>query len=193
MKSKSMRSAVWLGTAVLLILSCWVANAWAAAGFEFTREIYDLIMRWVNFIILAALIIKYGRRPIANFLQEQKEGVATNIQKFETQKQAIQEKLQQSQKQLTASEERLELIKNRIIAEGEKRKEQLIADAHKESRMMIEMAKLRIAHQLREVHTHLKTELIDTAAQMAIAKLPDMLTAADQDRLVHQWVDAVQS
>lgn len=193
MKSKSIKSAVWLGTAVLLILSCWVANAWAATGFEFTREIYDLIMRWVNFIILAALIIKYGRRPIANFLQEQKEDVAANIQKFETQKQAVQEKLQQSQKQLTASEDRLELIKSRIIAEGEKRKEQLIADAQKESRMMIEMAKLRIAHQLREVHTHLKTELIDTAAQIAITKLPDILTAADQDKLLLQWVDAVQS
>lgn len=193
MKSKSMTSALWVGTAVFLILSCWVANAWAAEGFEFTRETYDLIMRWVNFIILAALIIKYARRPIANFLKEQKDEVAANLQKLESRKQAAQEKLHQSQKQLTASEERLALIKSRIIAEGEKRKARLIADAQKEGRMMIETAQLRIEHQIRQVHANLKSELIDAATQMAFTKLPGLLTAADQDRLVHQWVNAVQS
>lgn len=173
--------------------SCWAANAWAADGFEFTRETYDLLMRWVNFLILAGLIIKYARRPIANFLKEKKEEVAAAIKKLENQKKAIQEKLQESQQQLTASEEHLVTIKNKIIAEGENRKAQIIADAQKESRVMLETAQLRIEHQIREMHFRLKSELIDTATQMAISKLPGVLTSADHDRLIGQWMDAVQN
>ncbi len=193
MKSKSTVSAKSVILAILIISVCWAANAWAADGFKFNRESYDLMMRWVNFIILAALIIKYARRPIANFLKEKKDEVAAAIKKLETQKQAIQDKLQDSQRQLTASEERLVTIKNRIIAEGENRKAELIANAQHESRIMLETAQFRINHQIREMHTRLKSELIDTATQMALTKLPGILNAADHDRLIHQWMDAVQN
>lgn len=193
MKSKSIGNAKPVVLAILVISVCWVANAWAADGFKFNRESYDLMMRWVNFIILAALIIKYARRPIANFLKEKKDEVAAGIKKLEDQKLAIQEKLQESQRQLTASEDRLVSIKNRIIADGENRKAELIADAQHESRIMLETAQFRIDHQIREMHARLKSELIDSATQMALTKLPGILNAADHDRLIHQWMDAVQN
>ncbi len=192
MKSKMTANGKWLALIVFITSSLWTANAWAADGFEFTRETYDLMMRWINFLILAGLIIKYARRPIANFLKEKKEEVAAAIKKLESQKKNIQEKLKASQQQLTASEERLVSIKNRIIAEGENRKAQIIADANNESRLMMETAQLRIEHQIREMHSNLKAELIDTATRMALTKLPGILTPADHDRLIAQWMDAVQ-
>lgn len=182
-----------IGLAGLMLLVCCVADAWAADGFKFTRESYDLMMRWLNFIILAALIIKYARRPIANFLQEKKNEVAESIENLEARKKAVQMKLEEGRRQLTASEERLASIKDRIIAEGENRKAQLIADSQNESRIMLETAQLRISHQIQEMHARLKSELIDSATQMTIAKLPEMITAADHERLISQWMDAVQS
>ena len=192
MKNNSIGSPKWAGLAALIISCCWVANAWAADGFEFTRETYDLMMKWVNFIILAALIIKYARRPIANFLKEKKDEVAAAIKKLEAQKKSMQEKLQENQRQLTASEDRLVSIKNKIVAEGENRKAQIIADAHNESRIMLQTAQFRIDHQIREMHSRLKSELIDSATQMALTKLPGIITDADHERLVHQWMEAVQ-
>lgn len=193
MKIKSSANVKRIGFVVFFLSSCWAANAWAAEGFKFTRETYDLMMRWVNFLILAGLIIKYARRPIANFLKEKGEEVAEAIKKLESRKKDIQAKLQHSQGQLTISEQRLIDIKNRIVAEGETRKAQIIADAQKESRLMLETAQLRIQHQIREMHSHLKSELIDTASQMALTKLPGIITSADQDRLINQWMEAVQN
>ena len=193
MKRRSIGLLTRIGLAGLMFLLCCVANAWAADGYQFTRESYDLMMRWLNFIILATLIIKYARRPIANFLSEKKKEVATSIENLEARKKAVQEKLKEGRRQLTASEERLASIKERIIAEGENRKAQIIADSQKESRIMLETAQLRISHQIRETQARLKSELIDSATQMTIAKLPGILTAADHERLIRQWMDAVQS
>jgi len=181
-----------LALAVAIIVTCWVASAWGAEGFEFTRETYDLMMRWVNFIILAALIIKYARRPIANFLKEKRDEVAKAIEKLETQKQAAKDQLLEYQSQLTASENQMARIKQKIIAEGEQRKAELIADAQNSSRIMMETAQLRISHMLRETHGRIRTELIDTAAEIASAKLSEMITAEDNDKLIHQWIDAAQ-
>jgi len=83
-------------------------------------------------------------------------------------------------------------IKQKIIAEGEQRKAELIADAQNSSRIMMETAQLRISHMLRETHGRIRTELIDTAAEIASAKLSEMITAEDNDKLIHQWIDAAQ-
>ena len=193
MKDKAIGRVKWWGLAILLVAICWVTNAWAAEGSGFTRQTWDEIWRWLNFFILFGVIIKYGRRPIVNFLDKQKEDVAQSIKKLEDRKRAVQETLQESQQQLSASENRLEIIKNRIISEGENRKAQLIADAQEESRVLMETAKLRIEHQIREMHMSVKAEMIDVATQIAITKLPGILTGDDEDRLVGQWMDAVQN
>jgi F-type H+-transporting ATPase subunit b len=193
LKNKSIERVKWWGLVILLIAICWVTNAWAAEGSGFTRATWDEIWRWVNFIILFGVIIKFGRRPILNFLDKQKEDVAQSIKKLEDRKRDAQATLEESQRKLTASEERLATIKDRIISEGENRKAQLIADAQEESRILLETAQLRIEHQIREMHTQVKTELIDTATQIALTKLPGLLTSEDEDRMVGQWMDAVQS
>lgn len=193
MKSKTIGKVKWWALATFLIAIFWVTTAWAAEGSGFTRETWDTIWRWLNAIILFGVVIKFGRRPIVNFLDKQKEDVAQSINKLEERKRSVQETLAESQRQLSASEERLESIKNRIITDGENRKAQLIADAQEESRLMLETAKLRIEQQVREIRTQVKAELIDTATQIALTKLPGLLTGEDQDRLVDQWMDAVQS
>ena len=191
MKTKPVIHAIHVVLIFSIILTSWVTCAWAA-DFEFTRETYDLMMRWVNFIILAALIIKYARRPIANFLSERKDDVAKAIDKLESQKQDAKDKLLVYKKQLTASENQLAQIKEKIIAEGETRKAQLIADAQTDSRIMMETAQLRIDHMIRETHGHIRSELIDTASEIALTKLSAMITSEDHDNLIHQWMDAVQ-
>ena len=191
MKTKPVIHAIHVVLIFSIILTSWVTCAWAA-DFEFTRETYDLMMRWVNFIILAALIIKYARRPIANFLKEKKDEVAKAIEKLESQKQAAKNQLLVYKKQLAASEDQLAQIKQKIIAEGEARKAQLIAGAQTDSRIMIETAQLRIDHMIRETHGRIRSELIDTATEIALTKLSKMITTEDHDNLIHQWMDAVQ-
>ena len=193
MKDKSIGRVTWWALAVLLIGSCWVSSAWAAEGSGFTRHTWDLIWKWLNAGILFGVVIKFGRRPIVNFLDKQKEDVAQSIGKLEERKRAVEETLQESQKQLAASEERLATIKERIVADGESRKSQLIADAQEESRIMLQTAQVRIEQQIREMHSRVKAELIDAATQLALTKLPGLLTGEDEDRLFDQWMDAVQS
>ena len=58
---------------------------------------------------------------------------------------------------------------------------------------MMETAKVRIDQQIREMHSRVKAELIDAATQIALTKLPGLMTGEDEDRLVDQWMDAVQN
>ena len=67
-----------------IVLFCTV-DALAAETQGFTRSDWDAIMRWVNFIILAVLIIKYARKPLSSFLQNKVDEVARLLDGYENQ------------------------------------------------------------------------------------------------------------
>jgi F-type H+-transporting ATPase subunit b len=163
----------------------------AADASGFTRESYDLLMRWVNFVILVVLIVKYARRPVMTFLKDKRNEISSLIDQYEAEKKEAAEKIRESQIQLEASQERLNLIKERIVAEGQRRKEQVIADAKEESRLLLDSARLKIKGQIREAYNMIRAELIHEAAQKALLKLPGQMTQEDHERLIQQWLLAV--
>jgi F-type H+-transporting ATPase subunit b len=151
-----------------------------------------MIMRWVNFIILAALIIKYARKPLTNFLNQQRDEVAALIKRYEGQKKEAELKIQEGRRQLAESEQRLKIVEERIIAEGQRRKAAAIEAARSESRIMIEAAQGKIEGQIREAYGILRGEIIDLATEKALSKISSVINDEDQDRLVHLWLDAAR-
>jgi F-type H+-transporting ATPase subunit b len=174
-----------------IVLFC-AGDVLAAETQGFTRSDWDAIMRWVNFVILAVLIIKYARKPLSSFLQNKVDEVARLLEGYENQKKAAEAKIAESQQLLADNEQRLKVLEERIVSEGERNKAKTIEDARSQSRIMLETAQLKIEGQLREAHGQLKAEIIDAAIEKAVTKIPSVLTADDHQRLLHQWIEAAR-
>ncbi|MGD9301015.1 MAG: ATP synthase F0 subunit B, partial [Desulfobacterales bacterium] len=108
------------------------------------RPIFDLVMRWVNFLILAFLLIKFSRAPIKKFLDGKKQEIADAIGELEGAKENILHQIEESKKQLENSQERLTELKKKIVAQGEKNKQNIIAEAELESKIMLKSAKQKM-------------------------------------------------
>ncbi len=176
---------------VIVGLIAWAIVANGVLGME--RATYSLIMRWVNFGILVLVAVKYGRGPILNFLKNQRDEIANALHELEETKKLTENKIAESQEMLEAGQDKLEQIKQRILTEGERRKEQLVADAKQESIIMLESAKLKIDAQMREARDRIRAELIDLASELATEKLPQLLTPKDQEQLVDSWMQAAKA
>ena len=166
--------------------------AWADGPIAFTRQTYDVILLWVNFLILAGLIIKFARRPIISFLKDKRAEVSQTIQELEERKTRIDEKIHETQIELDAGQERLVLLKEKIIAEGQRRKEALIGEAQNESALMMASARLKVDALVRDAGERIRAELIDTAAELAQEKLPELITQQDHEKLVRDWMNSFE-
>ncbi len=155
---------------------------------NFSRATWDLVMRWVNFLILVAVIIKYARGPVIDFLKGKRAETALMIEQIEGKKQLAEEKIKERQIELQASKDRLKLIQDRIIAEGQRQKEKMITAAQQESRLMLETAHTKISGQIRDAHQAVRSELIEMATEKAMEKMPRMLTQKDHDQMIHLWI-----
>lgn len=173
---------------MMLILSPDVMAADSGDGF---RPTWDLIMRWVNFIILVAVIVKFGRRPLRDFIEGRRDEVAFELKRLEEQKEAATEKVQDAYRQLDNRRERFEEIKARILKQSEARKAQMIEQARRESDLLLENTKRKIDFQLQKARQELRSELVDNAVDQALKMLPQHITAEDNSKILEAYIDRI--
>jgi F-type H+-transporting ATPase subunit b len=173
-------------TATLHLLS---TVAFAAVSGSAWRSNYDMIMMWVNFAILLVVLIKFGINPIKGFLRDQKENIASKIKIFEEEKEANAAQIRQSQQLMQESSLRFDQIKEKIIAEGEKKKQEIIESARRESTFMIDHANFWIDRRIQQAKDSLKSDLIDEAMTMATQRLPKILTPEDNQKFISLFLD----
>jgi len=173
-----------LGTgAVLIALFLSGSDALAAENAENWRTTYDLVMRWVNFAIIAILLVKFAKTPVKDFLSDRKGQIERKIKAYEQQKEAVEEKIIENQKMLAESVIRFEKIRQTIIESGERKKQEIIEDARRESKMLLEATQHKIEHQIREARNAIRAELIESAIALAEKRLPAEINAADEQKL----------
>ncbi|MEE4261570.1 MAG: hypothetical protein V2I56_02700 [Desulfobacteraceae bacterium] len=157
------------------------------------RPTFDLAMRWFNFLLLAFLLIKFSRAPIKKFLAGKKQDIADEIDSLEAEKEEILGQIASSKIQIENSQSRLSALKKRIIAQGEKNRLRIMEEAEQESKMMLRGAQQKIASRITEARQVLKSELIDAAFDMAIKKLPEKITAEDDQKLIDAFMSRAAS
>jgi F-type H+-transporting ATPase subunit b len=178
---------------IALCLIFWgdpVAAAEETGGF---RATYDLVMKWINFGILVVLFLKFGKKPLMEFLRGRKSEIAREIGNIEAQRDKVAETLREANRALQESEQRLDEIRRRIVQDGERRKLEIIAEAKEQSLLMFTGAKRKIDNRFLKAKETLKAELIESAMEIALEKLPREITDADRENMVERYLSGLSA
>jgi F-type H+-transporting ATPase subunit b len=176
----------------LLTLHVFGHDAFAAEKASTWRPTYDLIFRWINFGIIVFLVVKYGKTPIMNFLRGQKEKLAQEIKRLEDKKQGISANIEETLKTIDESEVRFAELKERIVRQGEKKKEVIIQTAQNQSKTMLEDAKRRIDAHFIQAKNKFRAEMIDRAIDLAMERLTKEITTEDNEKLTIEYLTLVK-
>lgn len=179
------RFPVCFAAAAFAVLLLATSAAAADAGW---RPVYDKIMVWVNFFIFVFLVVRYGRKPLMNFLQGQKDEVADNINQLQKQKNSLETKISKTRQMINDSISRYEQIKQRIMEDGERIRQKIIEDAMAQGKNIIEQEKLKATHQISQAKSMFMSELTDEASELALKRLPAEINDADHSKLLDMFV-----
>lgn len=157
------------------------------------RPTYDVAMRWINFIILTAVIVKYGREPIKDFLKLQKKDIVSQIDDLDKEKANLLGEIKAAKEQGIENQSRFNELKNRLITQGEARKQQIIEQAKQQSVIMLEETRRKMENRVVQAKASLKLELLDIAMGQAAKQLPELITEKDSERLMDDYMRSLQS
>ena len=167
-------------------------EAFAAEKTSNWRPTYDLIMRWVNFGIIVFILNRYAKTPLKNFLRSKKEDLAQEIDELEEKKEDANAKIRETQKTIEASDVRFADLKARIVQQGEREKLKIVESAQQQSRAMLADANRRIDASILQARNTVKGELIDAAIDLAMERLPQEITAVDNEKFVNEYLTSTK-
>jgi F-type H+-transporting ATPase subunit b len=156
------------------------------------RPIYDIVMMWFNFGILAFLIYKFGKQPIMSFLKGQRENIELELEKMHKSKAETMAALDELQKNIDEKDKRIEEIKQRVIAEAESQRQKIVADAKQDAMKMIEEAKNKVDIQMNEARQAFRKEMLEVAFNIASDQIKTTVSPSDKENFVEQYIDSIK-
>ena len=174
-----------LGTVAILL---WLASPIGAAETATWRPTYDLVMRWVNFLILVIIIVKFARKPFGDFIAGKQREVQSDVELLEEKRANAVALKKETEKEIETSSRKLADIRRNIIAQGEKRKKQIIQDANLEVEMLFKSVQAKIEGDIEQSKRRVKSDMVDRALELAMQRLPEMMTTQDDQQLISQFI-----
>jgi len=155
------------------------------------RPVYDTVLMWINFGIILFLTIKFGKAPLLNFLKGCTDDISSEIDLLEKEKTKTSADIDETNEKIEKSNLRLAEIKEKIIVNGEKTKLKILKDAENQSMLMLKAAQQKSNNYITQAKNNFRSELIDTAFGMAIAKLPEKITKQDNDNILKNYINNI--
>jgi F-type H+-transporting ATPase subunit b len=177
-----------MGALVFIALMFFSLDASAMAGISAGRRLWDGIMLWVNFGILVFLFLRYGKKPLADFLGAEKIKIEESLDEVNRQLSAARSKLEAEAGRLRDIEGQLQEVRDRILELGRKEKERVLEMARGTAAQMIADAHRESEYRLAEAKKALKDEMIDIAVSMVERKLRARISPQDNDILLKQFL-----
>lgn len=152
---------------------------------------FTLVMRLVNFVLLAGLLYYFLRKPIRNFLNQRQQGVREALEEAQRAREEAESRFRDLEKRLGQARKEMEELRRMLLEQGRQEKERILAHAHKEAEKIRKQAELTAEQELKKARSLLRREAVELAARIAETILRQRIDSKDHERLIRQYVDSV--
>lgn len=184
--------AAWVLGVVLPVLSAGLALA-SGGGHEASGGVLlkDFIGRSVNFVLLVGLLGYFLRKPLAKGLEGRRDKVAETLRQARQAREEAEGRAAILARQLAESEERIAAMAERMKRDNEQEREKLLEKARLLADGIRGEAEAIAAREIERARRELRAEAVALAVELAEDRLREGFQAADQERLVEQYLKQV--
>jgi len=192
LKGKMMRSKQFAPLWGIVLYFAWLSTAFAseAEGGHHLNWI-DFAYRTVAVVIVAVILVKLLRKPIANFLNSRRVEIQRLLAELEAKTSEARSEYSRAQARLGSLEEDTRKIVDELIAEGEAESKKIIEAAHREAEYIKQQAQIAIEQEIQAARNSLKDEVADLSVAAAHDIIKKKIKAEDQQRLVREFMTKV--
>jgi F-type H+-transporting ATPase subunit b len=145
----------------------------------------------LNFGILAFVLYRFGRKPLAEALVKRKQAIMGEIDNATKLKKDAEDRLRDLQDKLDRMEDTLAELHAEFALSAEEEKKHVLAEAEERRVRMRRDAEFRIEQELKSARAELLQEAVANAVLAAEEILAKQVGASDLDRLAEDYLSSV--
>jgi len=193
MIKKIVGSSISIGIICFFSILLFSNNGFSAVGAPSkARLIFQEIMLYFNFGILVFLFLKYGKKPLLNFIFGERNKIKEKIESLEKEYDEAKLILDQQNKKLANIEAYIQDIRKSILELAEREKQKIIEDAKKEAENMLEEAKLYHEIEAEKAKKRLREELAIMAINFVKETLRKRLTNEMNENVIKEFIKSIE-
>ncbi len=146
-----------------------------------------------NFVILALIYYRYGKKPVADALKERKSTIAGAIENAQKILREAKQRAKRYQAQLEKKADDAEQNKQTLVSTGKGEAELLLRAADEKAARIARDAQFILEQEKKQTHIDLLKETVERAAKGAEALLQSNVSAADQERLAEEFLKKLET
>ncbi|MDB9823054.1 ATP synthase F0 subunit B [Deltaproteobacteria bacterium] len=174
-------------TFVIVFFFLMRSDSFAMEGTSTARKIWDNVMLWVNFGILVFLFMKFGKKPLMDFLLGERKKIEEKIDTIGDQVKKAKSLMEAEADKLAGIDERIKEMWEYIVEVGKKVKEKTINKAELTARRMIDDAKNEAHYKLEIAKKRFGEEMLDMAISLAVKEMKKGVSEEDHEKIVNQF------
>jgi F-type H+-transporting ATPase subunit b len=182
-----------LASAAVIHFLVYCPDVLAAGALSSGRKLWNNIMLWVNFGILAFFFIKFARKPLVNYLRGVGKEVEKDLGEVEDKYEELKSLRDAELKKLDDIQERIEEIKKHIIALGIQEKEKIVEQGKVAAEKLIQDAHAYSDHRMLMAKRALSHEMLDIAFSMVEKRLTGGISAEENERIIDQVFEDIET
>ena len=170
------------------------AQAYASAAAESEHHapsINDIWFPFINFVIYAFILVKFAFPLIRDFLKTRREEVVAKIAQAAAKKQAAEVLVREYRSKLAGLGKEVQALQATLREEGEREKSRLVSEALATAVKIKDDANFLADQEVKTARQKLREEMADAAEAAARQLIERNISAADQNRLVDDFVRSV--
>jgi F-type H+-transporting ATPase subunit b len=142
----------------------------------------------LNFLVLVAILYRFGRAPINAALAKRKQAIMGDIEAAARLRRDAKKRLAEYEERFERLEETLEALKADYAAQGQREKERILAEAEERRARMKRDAEFRIEQEMKEARAQLLREAVEGAVRAAEELIRARVNATDMARMADEYL-----
>nr|WP_167262041.1 F0F1 ATP synthase subunit B [Alkalibacillus almallahensis] len=151
----------------------------------------SMIIQFVMFIILLAVITKFAWRPLMNVMQEREEHVANEIDTAEKNRQEAERLMNEAQDELQGTRQNAQKIIEDAKETAKSEQQTMIAEAKDEAQRIKDNARQEIEQEKERAVQALQEQVGTLSVQIASKVIEKELTVDEQQKLINEYLEQV--
>ena len=177
--------------ALLVLLLPAVAGA-AGGADDPGAALRETIYQGINLLILLAVLVYFGRRPIQEYFAARRDGIQSELGQAADLLSQAEQRNSELQRRLVDLSSEIEGIREQASRRAEDEAERILADARASADRIRRDAQASVDQELRRAKAELREEAADLAVEIAARKLSEQVNDSDRERLLDEFITRVE-
>ena len=148
------------------------------------RKTWNTFWRFINFFILAFVVVKYGKAPLLAFLSNYSSEVSERLDNFSNMAHEAEAEYQQTLEKMARIELMIAEIRTIYQNEAERARKRIIDEAEARSEHIMAEAQIAAETSILNARNELKAEMIQAAIERAEKMIRQNIATDDRNRMI---------